>query len=108
MQVCNNEIAVIQRGIRFAVSVTGPSRGYVAEVYGGHFRIPGLGPIGANGLASPRDFLTPVAAYEDRDCDFTVYCKYQQAFFAAKQGYSAFDVVGWHGNYVPYKYNLDR
>lgn len=102
------EICVIQQGIRFSVDVSAPSRGYVLEVWGNHFVLPGLGPIGANGLANPRDFLTPVAWYEDRDCPdgFQIVSKYQNALFVAKQGHSPFDVVAWHGNYAPYKYDL--
>lgn len=63
---------------------------------------------GANGLANPRDFLTPVAWFEDRETPFTIVSKYQGKLFAASQGHSPFDVVAWHGNYVPYKYDLDR
>lgn len=99
---------MIQRGIRFKVKVSGPSRGYICEIFGGHFRIPDLGPIGANGLANPRDFLTPVAHYEEVDEEHTVYQKYQGKLFAAKQGHSPFDVVAWHGNYAPYKYDLSK
>lgn len=102
-----NEICVIQQGIRFTVDVQGPSRGYVLEVYDAHFILPNLGPIGANGLANPRDFLTPVAWYEDRDIkDYKVISKYQGHLFEAHQNHSPFDVVAWHGNYAPYKYNL--
>lgn len=108
IEVGQNEIAVIQRGIRFSVAVSQPSRGYICEVFSGHFELPSLGPIGANGLANPRDFLTPVAAYEDKDVEFTVITKFQGAMFAATQDHSPFDVVAWHGNYAPYKYNLDR
>ncbi|XP_063386983.1 homogentisate 1,2-dioxygenase [Cydia fagiglandana] len=107
MEVAPNEIAVVQLGMRFAVAVDGPSRGYILEVFDGHFKLPDLGPIGANGLANPRDFLTPVAKYHDEDnIDFTIISKYQGALFAAQQRHSPFDVVAWHGNYVPYKYNL--
>jgi len=107
MTVEQNEICVIQHGMRFAVHVQEPSRGYILEVYDGHFELPNLGPIGANGLANPRDFLTPVASFEDRAVDgFEVINKYQGHFFVALQDHSAFDVVAWHGNYVPYKYNL--
>ncbi|XP_073944957.1 homogentisate 1,2-dioxygenase [Choristoneura fumiferana] len=107
MEVAPNEIAVIQLGMRFAVAVDGPSRGYILEVFDGHFKLPDLGPIGANGLANPRDFLTPVAKYHDEDnINFTIVSKYQGALFAAQQRHSPFDVVAWHGNYVPYKYNL--
>ncbi|EDQ86823.1 uncharacterized protein MONBRDRAFT_33614 [Monosiga brevicollis MX1] len=106
MKVAPNEICVIQRGIRFQVNVTGPSRGYICEVFSGHFELPSLGPIGANGLANPRDFMTPTAWFEDVDEPYTVYSKYHQRFFAATQDHSPFDVVAWHGNYAPFKYNL--
>ncbi|KJE96336.1 homogentisate 1,2-dioxygenase HgmA [Capsaspora owczarzaki ATCC 30864] len=106
LEVNPNEICVIQRGIRFSVAVDGPSRGYVLEVFGQHFRLPDLGPIGANGLANPRDFETPVAWFEERDEPFTIISKYQGVLFAAKQDHTPFDVVAWHGNYAPYKYNL--
>lgn len=65
--VAPNEICVLQQGMRFSVNVNGPSRGYILEVYDDHFKLPDLGPIGANGLANPRDFETPVAWFEDRD-----------------------------------------
>lgn len=104
-----NEICVIPQGIRFSVALEGPSRGYILEVYDGHFRLPDLGPIGANGLANPRDFLTPTAHFEDRSVDgFRIVSKFQGALFVATQNHSPFDVVGWHGNYVPYKYDLAR
>ncbi|GAB0086882.1 Homogentisate 1,2-dioxygenase [Sergentomyia squamirostris] len=107
IRVDPNEIVVIQQGMRFAVSVTGPSRGYILEVYDNHFKLPDLGPIGANGLANPRDFKTPVAWFEDRDVEsFKIISKYQGSLFVATQKHSPFDVVAWHGNYTPYKYNL--
>uniref|UniRef100_A0A158PND1 Homogentisate 1,2-dioxygenase n=1 Tax=Anisakis simplex TaxID=6269 RepID=A0A158PND1_ANISI len=103
------EIVVIPQGIRFSVDVCGPSRGYILEVYGVHFQLPDLGPIGANGLADPRHFETPVAWFEDRDVDVYEICsKYQGKFFVAIQDHSPFDVVAWHGNYVPYKYDLRK
>ncbi|XP_048577318.1 homogentisate 1,2-dioxygenase [Nematostella vectensis] len=109
IEVKPNEICIIQLGIRFSVAVSEPSRGYILEVFDGHFELPCLGPIGANGLANPRDFLTPVAWYEDRDLEeFTVVSKYQGKLFAATQKHSPFDVVAWHGNYAPYKYSLDN
>ncbi|XP_068222933.1 homogentisate 1,2-dioxygenase [Palaemon carinicauda] len=102
-----NEICVIQQGMRFKVDVNGPTRGYILEVYDNHFVLPNLGPIGANGLANPRDFLTPVAWFEDREVkDYKVISKYQGHLFEALQNHSPFDVVAWHGNYAPYKYNL--
>ncbi|XP_063895343.1 homogentisate 1,2-dioxygenase [Helicoverpa armigera] len=109
MTVAPNEIAVIQLGMRFAVAVDGPSRGYILEVFDGHFKLPDLGPIGANGLANPRDFLTPVAHYVDQEIPgFKIINKYQGSLFVAEQNHSPFDVVAWHGNYVPYKYDLSR
>ena len=106
MEVRSGEICVIQRGIQFAVRLEGPSRGYALEVYAGHFEIPSLGPIGANGLANPRDFQTPVAAYEDRKCDFTMVTKFINNLYASPMDHSPFNVVAWHGNYAPYKYDL--
>ncbi|KAG5864304.1 hypothetical protein JTB14_002781 [Gonioctena quinquepunctata] len=103
-----NEIVVIQQGMRFKIDVSAPSRGYILEVFGQHFVLPDLGPIGANGLANPRDFLTPVARYEDIDEDFEIVSKYQGKLFVCEQNHSPFDVVSWHGNYVPYKYDLNK
>lgn len=108
MEVSPLEICVIQRGVRFAIEVTGPSRGYIAEIFGGHLRVPNLGPIGANGLANIRDFMSPVAWYEDKEVDYTIINKFQGVLFASRQGHSPFDVVAWHGNYVPYKYDLTK
>jgi len=105
MKVASGEICVIQRGIRFQVMVQGQSRGYVGEIYDGHFVIPDLGPIGANGLANPKHFQTPVASYENRKCDFTVTQKFLGELFELRQDHSCFDVVAWSGNYVPYKYD---
>ncbi|CAH1110085.1 unnamed protein product [Psylliodes chrysocephalus] len=108
IEVKLNEIAVIQQGMRFQVKVTSPSRGYILEVFGRHFELPDLGPIGANGLANPRDFLTPVAYYDDVDEVFQIVSKYQGKLFTCEQDHSPFDVVAWHGNYVPYKYDLSK
>lgn len=103
------EIAVIPRGIRFRVGLPdGVARGYVCENYGAPLRLPDLGPIGSNGLANPRDFEYPVAAYEDRDGDFTLVGKFLGHLWAAGIGHSPLDVVAWHGNYAPYKYDLRR
>lgn len=108
IKVAPNEIAVIQRGIRFTVNLpNGPSRGYVLEVFGAHFELPDLGPIGANGLANPRDFLTPTACFEEENnVDWEIITKFNGQLFSAKQNYTPFDVVAWHGNYAPYKYDL--
>lgn len=78
------------------------------EVYDNHFKLPDLGPIGANGLANPRDFLTPTAYFENKDIEYKIVSKFQGALFIATQNHSPFDVVAWHGNYVPYKYDLAR
>ncbi|XP_026569154.1 homogentisate 1,2-dioxygenase [Pseudonaja textilis] len=105
-----NEICVIQKGMRFNVEVFGETRGYILEIYGVHFELPDLGPIGANGLANPRDFLVPVAWYEEGQTaeGYSVITKYQGKLFEAKQNCSPFNVVAWHGNYTPYKYNLSN
>ena len=86
MTVAPNEICVIQRGMKFSVNLFEPSRGYICEVFNGHFRLPDLGPIGANGLANPRDFSTPTACYEDTKTQFKVVAKYQGKLFEAQQG----------------------
>ncbi|HJU38380.1 MAG TPA: homogentisate 1,2-dioxygenase [Tahibacter sp.] len=103
------EIALIPRGVRFRVDlVDGVARGYVCENFGALLRLPDLGPIGSNGLANPRDFQTPVAAYEDVEGDFELVAKFQGALWRAAIGHSPLDVVGWHGNYAPCKYDLRR
>ncbi|ETO24744.1 hypothetical protein RFI_12414, partial [Reticulomyxa filosa] len=106
LEVPVNYIAVIQRGIQFAVFVKGPSRAYIAEIFEGHFVIPDLGPIGANGLANPRDFETPVASFENFEGNFYIVQKFLGKLFRCNRKSSPFDVVGWHGNYVPYRYDL--
>jgi homogentisate 1,2-dioxygenase len=108
LDVHPNEICVVPRGILFRVAVDGPSRGYVCEIFSGHFQLPDLGPIGANGLANPRDFLAPVAAYEDRDVDYVVVNKFGGRLFSSLKTHSPFNVVAWHGNYYPYKYDLSQ
>jgi len=101
------EIAVVPRGMRFRVEVDGPSRGYVCENYGAAFRLPELGPIGSQGLAQARDFLAPVAAFEDKGkCQ--VVAKFMGGLWATELAHSPLDVVAWHGDYVPYKYDLAR
>ncbi len=103
------EICVIPRGVIFRVElVDGPARAYVCENYGGGFILPDRGPIGANCLANPRDFLAPVAAYEDVDGPHTLYVKWGGELFTTQTDYSPLDVVAWHGNYYPYKYDLRR
>ncbi|MCE5233600.1 MAG: homogentisate 1,2-dioxygenase [Mizugakiibacter sp.] len=109
LDVAPLEIAVIPRGVRFRVELPdGTARGYVCENFGAMLRLPELGPIGANGLANARDFLAPVAAYEDVEGDFELLAKFQGALWSAKIGHSPLDVVAWHGNLAPYKYDLQR
>ena len=103
------QIAVIPRGVRFAVALPdGAARGYVCENYGAAFRLPDLGPIGANGLANPRDFEVPVAWYEDRAAPFELIQKFQGGLWRTTLDHSPFDVVGWHGNLAPCRYDLRR
>ena len=103
------EIVVIPRGVRFRVELLDDTaRGYVCENYGAMFRLPDLGPIGANGLANARDFVAPVAWYEDREGKFELTAKYLGNLWSAPIGHSPLDVVAWHGNYTPYKYDLQR
>jgi len=105
----SGEIVVIPRGVKMRVElVDGPVRGYMCENYGGAFRLPERGPIGANCLANSRDFLTPVAAYEDREVPSTLYLKEGGKLWNTQIGQSPLDVVAWHGNYAPYKYDLRR
>ncbi len=109
IEVEPKEIAVIPRGIRYRVELPdGPSSGYVCENYGAAFRLPELGPLGSNGLANARDFLTPVAAYEDRDAECELVTKFAGQLYAAKMDHSPLDVVAWHGNLAPYKYDTTR
>ncbi|MEU6539867.1 homogentisate 1,2-dioxygenase [Streptomyces sp. NPDC047000] len=107
------DVALVPRGVRFRVELTGDgdeaaARGYVCENYGAPFRLPDLGPIGANGLAAARDFRAPVAAYEDVEGPVEVVTKYCGNLWAATYGHSPLDVVAWHGNLVPYVYDLRR
>jgi homogentisate 1,2-dioxygenase len=103
------EIVVIPRGVKLRVELTdGEARGYVSENYGGAFVMPERGPIGANCLANARDFLTPVSAFEDKDAASKLYVKWGGQLFVTELDHSPLDVVAWHGNYAPYKYDLRR
>lgn len=116
MQVRAGEICVIPQGIKFSIDCVEPNRearGYVLEVFDGHFMLPQLGPIGANGLAAARDFLTPTAWIEQpreeaKSTPYTIVNKFQGQLFETNQGHSPYDVVAWHGNYVPFKYDLSK
>ncbi len=103
------EIALIPRGLRFRIALPdGSARGYVCENFGAMLKLPDLGPIGSNGLANPRDFLIPNAAFEDVEGRFELITKFQGHLWRADIGHSPLDVVGWHGNYAPCKYDLRR
>ena len=109
LDVSPGELAIIPRGIKFRAELPdGAARGYICENYGQPFRLPELGPIGANGLANARDFLAPVAAYEDREGSFEVVAKFLGRLWRTQFDHSPLDVVAWHGNYTPYKYDMAR
>jgi homogentisate 1,2-dioxygenase len=107
LRVAPGEICVLPRGLKFRVELPDEAaRGYICENYGAQFRLPDLGPIGANGLANPRDFLAPVAAFEDREGSFRIIAKFLGRLWSAEIDHSPLDVVAWHGNLTPYKYDL--
>jgi homogentisate 1,2-dioxygenase len=109
LDIAPGEVALVPRGVRFrALLPNGPARGYVAENYGALFRLPELGPIGSNGLANPRDFLTPLAAYEDAEGPVELVQKYLGRLWTTTLDRSPLDVVAWHGNLAPWKYDLAR
>lgn len=107
-----NEICVIPRGIRYRVTLPdGPIRGYICELYQGHYQLPELGPIGSNCLANARDFQAPVASFDDDEGQNTTWhltSKFNNNLFRATQPHTPFDIVAWHGTYYPYKYDLGR
>ncbi len=108
LDVAPQEIAVLPRGLVYRVEIIeGPCRGFVCENYGQTFDLPDRGPIGANCLANPRDFKIPVAAFEDRDAASTVTVKWCGQFHTTHIDHSPLDIVAWHGNYAPYKYDLN-
>jgi len=111
LDVAPGEIVLVPRGVRFNVVLADDAtaaRGYVCENYGAQLRLPELGPIGANGLANARDFLAPVAAYDEREGTFELVAKFNGGLWRASIDHSPLDVVAWHGNYAPYKYDLSR
>ncbi|MEO9189740.1 MAG: homogentisate 1,2-dioxygenase [Acetobacteraceae bacterium] len=109
LDVAPGEIVVLPRGVRVRVGLPdGTARGYVCENHGAMLRLPDLGPIGSNGLANPRDFLAPVAWFEDSDAPTEMVQKFQGTLWATEIAHSPLDVVGWHGNLTPYKYDLAR
>jgi len=108
LDVAPGFIGVIPRGVRFRVEVDGEARGYVAENHGLPLRLPELGPLGSNGLANPRDFETPNAWFEDMDQPTEVIQKSLGSLWSTTLDHSPLDVVAWHGNYAPYRYDLSR
>lgn len=109
IDIAPGHIAVIPRGVRFRVLLPeGAATGYVAENFGAPFRLPDLGPIGANGLANPRDFEAPAAWFEDRDTPFQLVQKSLASLWITTLPHSPLDVVAWHGNLAPYRYDLAR
>jgi len=105
LHVKPGEVALLPRGLAFKVGVDGATRLYVCENYGAPFRLPELGPIGSNGLANPRDFQAPVAAFEDTAGEYELIKKYGGALWRASQPHTPFNVVAWHGNLAPMKYD---
>lgn len=109
LEIQPGEIIVIPRGIKYQVDlIDKQARGYILENFGPHFRLPELGVIGANGLANPRDFLYPTAAFEEKQGKFKLLTKFQGNLWSADIKHSPLNVVAWHGNYAPYKYDLQR
>ena len=109
VEVRPGEICVIPRGIKFRVVLPdGPSRGYVCENYGGQLQLPERGPVGSDGYSNDRDFLAPVAAYEDREGDYQLVNKFMGNLYTCDIGHSPLDVVAWIGTAAPYKYDLSR
>lgn len=112
------EIAVIPRGIKYRVNlVDGPARGYICELFHGHFHLPELGPLGTSALVNPRDFQVPTAVFDGTDSDGVATCeaaewtlinKFNGKLFSCTRGQTPFDVAAWHGTYYPYKYDLGR
>ena len=109
IEIGSGEIALLPRGLKFRVELPdGEARGYICENYGAQFRLPDLGPIGANGLANARDFETPIAWFEDKEGEFELVAKFGGNLWSCAVDHSPLDVVGWHGNFAPYKYDLRR
>ncbi|KAF9048822.1 homogentisate 1,2-dioxygenase [Panaeolus papilionaceus] len=109
LMVRSGELCVIQRGMKFKVTLPdGPSRGYIQEIYGAHYTLPELGPLGGHGLANARDFEHPVASFDIDQSPWTIVYKVGGQLHACHQEHTPFDVVAWHGNYVPYKYALEK
>ncbi|ODA83288.1 hypothetical protein RJ55_01800 [Drechmeria coniospora] len=109
LMVRPGELAVIQAGIRFRILLPdGPVRGYVQEIFGAHYHLPELGPVGSNGMALERDFESPVASFDVDESRWRMTYKLAGSLHACEQNHTPFDVVAWHGNLVPYKYDVEK
>jgi homogentisate 1,2-dioxygenase len=109
LEVGPGSIALLPRGMAFKVDpLDVPARGYVCENFGAALRLPELGPIGSNGLASPRDFEAPVAWHEGQDGEYEIVKRYGGKLWRATQAHSPFNVVAWHGNLAPYRWDTSR
>jgi homogentisate 1,2-dioxygenase len=107
LEIKPSEIIVIPRGSKFQIElIDKQARGYILENFGQPFRLPELSIIGSNGLANPRHFLYPTAAYEEKKGKFKLIAKFHGNLWTADIDHSPLDVVAWHGNYAPYKYDL--
>ncbi|KAH9849906.1 homogentisate 1,2-dioxygenase [Lenzites betulinus] len=109
MMVRPGELVVIPRGMKYKVGLPdGPSRGYILEIFGSHYELPDLGPLGSHGLANTRDFEYPVASFDIDNSPWEITYKVGGQLFACHQDHTPFDVVAWSGNYVPYKYAMEK
>ncbi|KAI8227963.1 Homogentisate 1,2-dioxygenase [Colletotrichum sp. SAR 10_99] len=109
MMVRPGELAVVQTGIRFKVTLPdGTARGYVQELFGSRYELPELGPFGSNGLALPRDFEFPIASFDMDNSEWEIVYKLSGKLWSCKQSHTPFDVVAWDGNYVPFKYAAEK
>lgn len=103
------ELVVIPAGVRFRVELPdGLSRGYIQEIFGAHYELPELGPVGSNGMALPRDFESPIASFDIDEAPWTITYKLAGTLHTCHQHHTPFDVVAWHGNLVPYKYAIEK
>jgi len=112
LEVAPGYIALLPRGLAFKVDpLDGEGqlhRGYVCENFGAAFRLPELGPIGSNGLANARDFEAPTAWFEETSGAYEIVKRYGGRLWRATQAHSPFNVVAWHGNLAPCRYELAR
>ena len=105
--VSPGEILILPRGIRFRVELPdGRARGFVGELFNGHYRLPERGLVGANGLADERHFRAPVASFEDLEAPYEIVHKQGGDLWRTTVNASPFDVVAWHGRYAPFKFDL--